>query len=292
VTGLEKMLRRLSGEHIDRVMVPGRDLTLVKVDPGQVEQVLMNLVVNARDAMPQGGKLTLETSNAWVGDAEAPGLGLRPGEYVLLSVHDTGHGMDAKTRSQIFEPFFTTKELGKGTGLGLSMVYGIIQQSGGSIAVDSEPGQGTTFRIYLPRYEGRAGQPDAARRAAGDARGQETVLLVEDEELVRGMARSILQKAGYTVLEAGDGAEALAVAEKHAETIHLLVSDMIMPRMNGRDLYQRLAQLRPSLRVLFMTGYTDSALLRHGVLDADLPILFKPFPQEEFLSTVREVLEK
>lgn len=216
----------------------------------------------------------------------------RTGRFALLSVHDTGCGMDAKTRSQIFEPFFTTKEVGKGTGLGLAMVYGIIRQSNGFIDVDSMPQKGTTFNIYLPLTLERKPREMPVVEVDQSARGHETVLLVEDEEMVRGMTRTLLQKSGYRVLEARDGHDAVHVADSHNGAIHLLVTDVVMPGMNGRDLQQKLAQRRPEMRVLFMSGYTDSALLRHGVLDAELTILLKPFQPEVFLSTVREVLDK
>jgi two-component system cell cycle sensor histidine kinase/response regulator CckA len=294
-TGIEKMLRRILGEDVDFVLRLAPDLGRVHADPGQIEQVLMNLAVNARDAMPQGGKLTIETSNVEV-DAEyaASHLALQPGSYVQLAVTDNGCGMSEQTRARIFEPFFTTKEKGKGTGLGLSTVYGIVTQSGGNVWVYSEPGHGTTFTIYLPRgLSAVATTPGVARPAEPRvmARGSEIILAVEDEEALRGIVRRILEGAGYTVLTAATGEEALAVAEAHAGAIDLLLADVVMPRMSGKALAQSLVALRPQLKVLYMSGYTNDAIVHRGVLEADTNFLGKPFTTAELTRKVREVLD-
>lgn len=293
VVSMKDMVQRLMGEDIDFTLKLDDNLGKVEADPGQLEQVLMNLAVNARDAMPRGGDLSIATTNVELTEADTRNIPeSKPGEYALLTVSDTGHGMDAKTKSQIFEPFFTTKEIGKGTGLGLSMVYGIIRQSDGFIDVDSAPERGTTFKIYLPLTGDKRTREPSAPAVDAVVRGHETVLLVEDEEMVRGMTRTLLQKSGYTVIEASDGHHALDVSDKHEGPIHLLVTDVVMPGMNGHDLQVKLAKVRPSMKVLFMSGYTDSALLRHGVLDDNRTILLKPFQPEVFLGTVREVLDK
>ena len=291
--GVEKMLRRILGEDIDLVQVLAPDLGLTLADPGQIEQVMMNLVVNARDAMPEGGKLTIETSNVEIDEEYAARhVAVKPGSYVLLAVTDTGCGMDEQTKARIFEPFFTTKEKGKGTGLGLSTVYGIVKQSGGNIWVYSEPGQGTTFKIYLPRELSAATAtatkpPTVPRRATGT----ETILVVEDEEALRKVAKRTLDAAGYTVLTAADGDEALLTCARHAGDIHLLLTDVVMPRMSGRALAQELSKTRPTLKVLYMSGYTDDAIVHHGVLDAGTHFLGKPFTAADLTRKVREVLD-
>ena len=292
VSETEKMLRRLIGENIDFGTALDPALGAVKADPGQIEQVLMNLVVNARDAMPQGGRLTIETRNVDRPRSGAPQPAeLLPGPYVCLTVTDTGCGMDEATKARVFEPFFTTKELGKGTGLGLATAYGIVKQSGGSIEVESTLGRGTTFRIYLPRVA-----PDAtpARRPRSGAnllpRGRGTVLLVEDEENVRALESLALRSSGYTVLEAGDGEDALKVSEGHAEAIDLLVTDVVMPNMNGRQLADHLASTRSDLKVLYMSGYTDDILVHHGVREAGMAFLQKPFTPSVLARKVYEVL--
>jgi PAS domain S-box-containing protein len=267
VAEMQSMLQRLIGEDVSLEFVPGEDLGSVKADPGQMEQVLMNLAVNGRDAMPTGGMLTIATRNAELDEAHAKHHpSVVPGPHVMVSVTDTGVGMDEATQARIFEPFFTTKAEGQGTGLGLSTVYGIVKQSGGSIWVYSELGRGTTFKIYLPRV---AEVPDEAPpvRSATLARGTETILIVEDDDALRDLAKRILRSAGYTVLTAGNGGEALLLLERHDGPLHLMFTDVVMPGMSGRDLAARLADLRPQMKVLYTSGYTDDAILRHGVLD-------------------------
>ena len=263
----------------------------ISADSGQLEQVIVNLVVNARDAMPAGGELTIETTNAMV---LKPGPGghasVRPGAYVKLAVSDTGSGIDAATKEHIFEPFFTTKGVGKGTGLGLSTVLGIVEQSGGQVDLESELGKGTTFEIYLPRVD----EPltsmltPSVESASG---GRETVLLVEDDEQVRALCRAILRRNGYAVLMASNAGEAFLIAEQHAGPIHLLLTDVVMPRMSGRQLAERLASSRPEMKVLFMSGYTDDTVVRQGVFDAEMALLQKPITPDALARRVRAVLD-
>ncbi len=289
-----KMLTRMIGEDVDLVLVPGQNLWPVRADAGQIEQVIMNLAVNARDAMPSGGKLTIETANTTLDEEyarlHAP---LRPGDYVMVAISDTGAGMDAETQSHIFEPFFTTKGP-KGTGLGLSTVYGIVKQSGGYIWVSSEVGKGTTFKIYLPRV---ASMGETAAQVAAPVEvhrpepGTETILLVEDENNLRYLARQYLEKQGYKVIEAADGAVALQITVAHEAVIHLLLTDVIMPGMNGRELAQRITEIRPNVKVLYMSGYTENVIGRNGTLDAGIRLLQKPFNLRELGKTVREVLD-
>jgi PAS domain S-box-containing protein len=293
VTENLKMLTRVIGEDIDLVMVPATGLGAVRADVGQVEQVIMNLAVNARDAMPSGGKLTIETSNVSLDEDyarfHAP---LNPGDYVMLAISDTGAGMDSETQSRIFEPFFTTKGP-KGTGLGLSTVYGIVKQSGGYIWVYSEPGKGTTFKIYLPRVAEAAAGPAqvAAPAESAIAEGTETILLVEDEANLRYLARQFLEKQGYRVLEADDGAAAMQIATARDAVIHLLLTDVIMPGMNGRELALRISEIRPNVKVLYMSGYTENVIGRNGMLDDGVRLLQKPFTLHDLKSKVREVLD-
>jgi PAS domain S-box-containing protein len=292
VADMEEMLRRLIGEDIDLITVLDPALGRVKADPGQIEQVIMNLAVNARDAMPRGGKLTIETANVEL-DEDYAGrhVAVRPGSYVMLAISDTGVGMTPEIQARIFEPFFTTKERGKGTGLGLSTVYGIVKQSGGNIWVYSEIGRGTTFKIYLPRVEGEIVSGDHTRAPIESYGGTETILLVEDDDLVRDLARRVLRKNGYTVLDAQNGGEALLLCEQHDGPIHLMVTDVVLPRMGARELAERLATLRPAMKVLYMSGYTDNAIVHHGTLDPGTAFLQKPFTPESLARKVREVLD-
>ena len=293
VTENLKMLTRVIGEDIDLVMVPAAELGVVRADAGQIEQVIMNLAVNARDAMPSGGKLTIETSNVSVDEEHArfhPPL--VPGNYVMLAISDTGAGMDAETQSRIFEPFFTTKGP-KGTGLGLSTVYGIVKQSGGYIWVYSEPSKGTTFKIYLPRVAelAQSAALGAPSEAAVPVPGTETILLVEDEANLRYLARQFLEKQGYRVIDAADGAVAMQIAVAHEGVIHLLLTDVIMPGMNGRELAQRISEIRPNVKILYMSGYTENVIGRNGTLDAGVRLLQKPFTLRDLKTKVREVLD-
>ncbi|HVQ36766.1 MAG TPA: PAS domain S-box protein, partial [Pyrinomonadaceae bacterium] len=292
VADLNKMLRRLIGEDVKLTAKFDPALKTVKADPGQLEQVIVNLVVNARDAMPTGGNLTIETANFEV-DREYANkhVGVQPGSYVMLFVSDTGTGMTHEVKTRIFEPFFTTKEKGKGTGLGLSTVYGIVKQSGGHIWLDSELGQGTCFHVCLPQA-GTATKP-AARETAEPAvpAGSETILLVEDEDVVRGIAKKILEQAGYNVLDAKGGEDAFRISETHHEHIHLLLTDVVMPEISGKEVADRLTSSRPSLAVLFMSGYTDETIVHHGVLDSNVEFIQKPFSPEALAKTVRAVLD-
>jgi PAS domain S-box-containing protein len=291
LASMDKMLQRILGADVDLVSRAKQPLGRVLVDPGNIGQVIMNLVVNARDAMPTGGKLTMETDNVILDDAYARDhLGVKAGPHVMLAVTDTGTGIDKATLTRIFEPFFTTKEAGKGTGLGLSTVFGIVQQSGGSVWVYSELGRGTTFKIYLPRVD-RAIDVARTSGAPSTLRGSETILLVEDDDQVRAVAREILSRSGYHVVEARNAGEALLHSEKYDGKIHLLVSDVVMPQMSGPELANRLASSRPDMKVLCMSGYTDDSIVRHGVLDARVAYLQKPITPESLTIKVREVLE-
>jgi PAS domain S-box-containing protein len=292
LTNIDRMLQRVIGEDIDLVTMPAPGLGRVKVDPGQIEQVIMNLAVNARDAMPQGGKLTIETANVELDNAYArKHVSVRPGSYVMLAVSDTGCGMDAETQARIFEPFFTTKEVGKGTGLGLSTVYGIVKQSDGNIWVYSEPGRGTTFKVYLPIVEGAVETVEPSVAPAGAVRGSETILLVEDDAGIRRLVRQVLAERGYWVLEAIDGKHAIQISEQHTVPIHLLVTDLVMPEMSGRDLAEHLKPSRPNMKVIFMSGYTDKAIVHRGELDPGTAFLQKPFTPDALARKVREVLD-
>jgi two-component system cell cycle sensor histidine kinase/response regulator CckA len=292
VANMDKMLRRLIGEDVALATELAADLGPVSADPGQLEQVLLNLAVNARDAMPQGGRLTIATANVLLTEEYAERHHrLPPGHYVLLAVSDTGIGMDEATQKHLFEPFFTTKEVGKGTGLGLATVYGIVKQSGGYIWVYSEPDHGTTVRVYLPRVPGAAEPLPAAEPAPELRRGTETVLLVEDATPVRTLARKSLENCGYRVLDAADGRAALELSAHHAGGIDILVTDVVMPGMSGRELAERLAPLRPGMRVLYTSGYTDDAMVHQGVLRSGVAFLQKPFVPESLARKVREVLD-
>jgi PAS domain S-box-containing protein len=291
VADMQGMLRRLIGEHIELAVVLAKSLGAVKADRGQIEQVVVNLAVNAQDAMPDGGTLTIETHDVELDEAyAAEHPSVRPGPHVMLVISDTGIGMDEVTRSRIFEPFFTTKGPGKGTGLGLSTVYGIVKQSGGSIWVYSERGKGTTFRIYLPRVEELARKHEPARILTS-VRGTETVLIVEDEEAVRNLAMRVLQTAGYRILAARNGREALLILKRHSGPVHLMLTDVVMPGMSGRALAARLAGVRPKMKILYTSGYTDDAILRHGVLGEGAQFISKPFTMTDLTRKVREVLD-
>jgi two-component system, cell cycle sensor histidine kinase and response regulator CckA len=293
VGDLDAMLRRVVGADISLETELDPALWYVLADPGQLEQVLVNLVVNARDAMPWGGRLHIRTANHHL-DIDSPerANGVRPGDYVTLAVRDTGVGMDVPTQARIFEPFFTTKEAGKGTGLGLSTVYGIVEQSGGHIAVESAPGQGATFTIYLPRY---VGTNEAAVSGRTDRRtlpgGNETLLLVEDEAAVRSSARRLLERHGYTVLEARHGADALRIVEEHAPDIDLVLTDLVMPEMGGRELVERLRARHPRLKVLYMSGYSDKAITPDGILPSGTGFVEKPFSVDQLMQRLREILD-
>jgi two-component system cell cycle sensor histidine kinase/response regulator CckA len=292
VRRMDKMLRRVIGEDITLRMVESSGPRKVKVDPGQIEQVIMNLAVNARDAMPSGGNLTIETAEL-VADEDYvqkhPGSGVGP--QVMLAVTDTGVGIPREVQSKIFEPFFTTKERGKGTGLGLSTVFGIVRQSGGHIWLYSEPGRGTTFKIYFPRCDERAVPALAVTPAPPTLRGSETLLLVEDDEQLRVLGQTILTRNGYHVIAAAGGAEALAACGSYPGRIDLLVTDVVMPHMNGRQLAERAVRVRPNLAVLYVSGYTDNTIVHHGVLDPGIEFLQKPITPDALLRKIRELLD-
>jgi signal transduction histidine kinase len=308
VAEMGKMLPRLIGEHIEYVFYPGSNLSNVTADPGQIEQVIMNLVVNARDAMPDGGKITVRTENVSVSEAEAREKApMTAGAYVLLSVSDAGQGMDAETKARIFEPFFTTKEVGKGTGLGLATVYGVVKQSGGYIYVDSAPGKGAKFEIFLPPAAGPASKSDSGIRRAAIVGGTETILVVEDEAAVRDLACEFLRIGGYTVLEAQNGVQALEVCARHNGPVHLVLSDMIMPKMGGAELANQLRTLRPETKVMFMSGYSDYSSRSENAGHANNPgyssapqgqastqalMLQKPFSRSSLVEKVREALQR
>ena len=291
VQGDEKMLRRLIGEDIDLVLQLTPGVGNIKVDPGQFSQIILNLAINARDAMPNGGRLTIETAVAHLDEDYAKAhLEVRPGEYVMIAVSDNGIGIDAETKRHIFEPFFTTKEQGKGTGLGLATVYGIVKQSGGDIWVYSELGQGTTFKVYFPQIRDAASDDSLV---APDTRpGHETILLVEDEAGVRELVAEMLRQRGYKVLQAADPAEALQVSEHFGGPIQMLLSDVVMPKMSGMQLAEQLAPRRPQMRVLYLSGYTENTIIHHGVLKPGVQFLPKPFSQDALAKKIREVLDR
>src|SRR5208283_5161918 len=293
VRAVENILARLVGEDIELRTFLDPESGNIKADPGQIEQVLMNLVVNARDAMPEGGKLTIEISNRTLDNAyalEHPGA--RAGEYVRLAVSDTGYGMGQEVLSHVFEPFFTTKERGKGTGLGLSTVYGIVKQSDGYIACYSEPGKGTSFTIYFPRTSESRDRTAAPVSSVATLRGTETILLVEDEEMVRQFTKTLLENNGYKVIGVPGGKEALAAAEEHKCEFAMLVTDVVMPQMSGRELAQKLLAACPKVKIFFVSGYTGNAIVHRGMLDPGINFMQKPFDSREFLGKIREILDR
>ena len=287
---MQKMLSRLIGEDIELITVAAAEPATIRTDPGQLEQVVMNVVVNARDAMPGGGKLIVETANAQVDQMYAgPNVDLKPGRYVVLAISDNGVGMDAETVTHLFEPFFTTKAPGKGTGLGLATAYGIVKQSGGAISVYSEPGRGTTVKIYLPSTEAKAAEA-AEQEPAAAQRGSETILVLEDEARVRKLVCEVLAGHGYHVLEAVRGEEAMRMASEYKGCIHLLLTDVVMPEMSGPQALEQIRARHPNMKVLFMSGYTDEAMMHHGILDSGAPFLQKPFLPDALAQKVRDVL--
>jgi len=293
IESMLRMLRRLIGEDIDLAWLPGANIRQVRMDPSQIDQILANLCVNARDAITDVGKITIETGNTTFDSAcFATHSGFVAGDFVLLAVSDDGCGMDQETISKMFEPFFSTKDVGKGTGLGLATVYGIVKQNDGFINVYSEPDQGTTFRIYLPRYRGEADNPEKKTADKIDMDGNETILLVEDEPSILRMTRIMLERMGYTILAAGTPGEAIALAREHAGEIHMLMTDVVMPEMNGRDLAKNLLSLYPDLKRLFMSGYTANVIAHHGVLDEGVQFIHKPFSKQDLAIKVRKVLDE
>jgi two-component system, cell cycle sensor histidine kinase and response regulator CckA len=291
VSDLYNMLKRLIGEHIELIIVLDPDCGYVKADQGQVEQVIMNLVVNSRDAMPNGGKLTIETKNVSLDSIYARShISVQPGEYVMVAISDNGVGMTDDTKRRIFEPFFTTKELGKGTGLGLSTVYGIVKQSGGNIWVYSELNQGTVFKIYLPRIEEKVDEEIKEEVSVEIPCGTETILLVEDEDMVRELTREILELYGYKILEAPHPDEAISICHRYNGPIHMMITDVVMPKISGKQLADRLSKVRPEMSVLYMSGYTDEAIVHHGMLDNNINFIQKPFTPETLAQTVRRLI--
>jgi nitrogen-specific signal transduction histidine kinase len=292
VSDMKKMLQRLIGENIDLTWIPGRNLWPVRMDPGQIDQILANLCVNARDAIEGAGRVTLTTNNVAIDEVSGTGPeDCSPGDYVLLTVSDDGCGISPELHAQLFEPFFTTKEVGKGTGLGLSTVYGIVKQNRGYITVESEPGHGTTFKIYLPRHMAKENHLPEHAPVQPAAHGHETILLVEDEPAILKMTTLMLERLGYVVLPAGRPGEAIHLAREHAGAIHLLITDVVMPEMNGRDLAKNLLSVYPDLKRLFMSGYTADVIAHQGVLDEGVHFIQKPFRKNELAEKVREALD-
>jgi CheY-like chemotaxis protein len=284
------MLRRLIGEDIDLLWLPGKGLGLIKMDPSQIDQILANLCANSRDSIGNIGKITIETANIVADETFCAGhTDIGPGKYVQLTFSDNGSGMEPEVLSHLFEPFFTTKNLGEGTGLGLAMIYGIIKQNHGAISVDSKPGLGTTFRIYLPQYEAQVDSAQTDSNIAKEA-GCGTILLVEDEPMILEMTTLLLKRLGYNILPAATPAEAIRLAEEHVGEIQMLMTDVIMPAMNGRDLARKLSSLHPKIKRLFMSGYTANVIAQHGVLEEGMNFIQKPFSIKELSAKVREVL--
>ena len=293
MVNIEKMLRRLIGEDLELVLALDPEAGNIKADPSQIEQAVANLAINSRDAMPGGGRITIETGNVYLDDTYArTHLGVEPGEFVMVALSDTGHGMDAETKRRIFEPFFTTKEQGKGTGLGLATVYGMVKQAGGDIWVYSEPGQGTTFKLYFPRIAAPVAEAPGGEALESKAAGADTILVVEDDEAVRGLTVKILRQLGYTVLTAGGGEEAIALSRKHSGEIALLLTDVVMPGMSGRQLADVLSKARPKMRVVYLSGYTENTIVHHGVLDRGVDFLPKPYSRDVLARKLREVLTR
>jgi len=292
INNVEKMLRRIIREDIELRVELEPNLSNVLADPGQIEQVIMNLIINSRDSMPAGGTVTIETQNIYLDkDYIGAQMNVAPGEFVRITVTDTGEGIDKEVQKRIFEPFFTTKEAGEGTGLGLSTVYGIIKQTGGDVLVYSELGQGTTFRIHLPATDAVVKKPKWAAGTDEKYLGTETILLVEDEETVRNLVREVLSENGYTVLEAKDGIDALSVCEAYADPIHMLLTDVVMPKMGGGELKRKVVEKFPAMKVLFMSGYTDNSVANRDVFDSANEFLEKPFTADGLSRKVREVFE-
>ncbi|MBW2670713.1 MAG: response regulator [Deltaproteobacteria bacterium] len=294
INDTEKMLKRMIGEDIEFQTVLEPERRKVHMDSGQIEQIIINMAVNSRDAMPQGGKLVLETANVHIDEnyLSEHGINETPGSYVMLAISDTGSGMDKETQEHLFEPFFTTKEIGKGTGLGLSTVYGIVKQNTGFIWVYSEPGHGTTFKVYLPKVKEGVAPEEKEQTPVGDLNGSETVLIVEDDDRLRNLTRKILERYGYSIQKAENGEDALRVSEEHDGSIDLMLTDVVMPKMSGRETAERLQPLYPQMKVIYMSGYTDNAIVHHGVLVPGINFLEKPFTPEGLARKVREVLDK
>jgi len=293
VVGMLKMLRRLIGENVEFVWMPGHELWRVKIDPSQIDQILVNLVVNARDAISGVGRITIETANAVVRDVpvlDSPAV--TPGEYVVITVSDNGCGMGREILDHIFEPFYTTKSVGKGTGLGLATVYGIVRQNEGFVDVESEPGRGTTFRIHLPRYLGKTDEGQGLSGAGPPPRGKETVLIVEDGDSVLRMTKAILEQLGYTALTADKPREALRLAEEYEGEIHLLITDVVMPEMEGKKLAGLLTSIRPRMKCLFMSGYTADVIAHHGIIEEGVNFIHKPFAVKGLALKIREILDE
>jgi two-component system cell cycle sensor histidine kinase/response regulator CckA len=293
ISSFQKMLQRLIGEDIELRTLMSEKLASVKIDPGQFEQILVNLAVNARDAMPDGGKLIIETTNVDLDeDYHSAHLYVKPGRHVMLAVSDTGCGMSEEVKAHLFEPFYTTKEKGRGTGLGLATIYGAVKQSGGSIEVYSEQGKGTVFKIYLPAIEEIPQKLEIAKPISSSMlKGEETILLVEDERIVRELAAKMLKRLNYNILPASNGTEALEIAKNYSGIIDLLITDVVMPGMNGRQLAERLLKIRPDIKVLFTSGYTENAIAHHGIIEKDLSFIGKPYSTRELAQKIRQLLD-